>query len=182
MTPHVIIDGNNLLHAMHAHAPLPAVGRETLVRVVERWARRGTDDVTIVFDGGAPRGGLAMQMASSRLKVRFSAPATADDIIVALIARATDPSALRVVTGDKAVRLEAGYRRCQRTDAAAFVAELFHEPISCAPGPGNPTRTGEGEKPGPMNQDETKRWLAEFGLDESDDEPFDGADAMPPGR
>ena len=36
---HVIIDGNNLLFAMYEHAPVPNIGRETLVRTVERWAR-----------------------------------------------------------------------------------------------------------------------------------------------
>lgn len=178
MPHHVLIDGNNLLHAMHAHAPLPAVGRETLVRVVERWARRGDDDVTIVFDGGAPRGGLAAQFASSRVTVRFSAPATADDVIVALIARAPDPSSVRVVSGDKAVLLEAGYRRCVRTAAVAFVSELFREPN--APPPRRAVSATGGEKPGAPDREEAQQWLAEFGLDGGGDEPFDGADAMLP--
>ncbi len=91
MPRHVIIDGNNMLYAMHAHAPIPSVGRETMVKVIERWARRGTDEVTLVFDGPEPIGGLSRQMASSRITVRFSAPKSADDIIVALIHRARDP-------------------------------------------------------------------------------------------
>jgi len=39
MAAHILIDGNNLLHAMHQRAPIPQVGRETMVRVIERWAR-----------------------------------------------------------------------------------------------------------------------------------------------
>ena len=50
MDTQVVIDGNNLLHAMHAHAPLPAIGRETLVRIIERWAERVGGEVVVVED------------------------------------------------------------------------------------------------------------------------------------
>ena len=40
---HVIIDGNNLLHAMHEHAPIPHVGRETLVKIIERSLEKQAD-------------------------------------------------------------------------------------------------------------------------------------------
>ena len=171
MPQHVIIDGNNLLHAMHAHAPIPHIGRETLVRIVERWAGQGDDDVSLVFDGAVPREGLAGQMTSSRITVRFSAPATADDVIVDMIHRAKDPGKLHVVTSDKAIRHEARHRRCRHTDAVRFVKELF--PPADKP---RSARAAPGEKPGEISADEAQIWLDTFGMD--DTEPFDGHDAM----
>ena len=176
MPQHVIIDGNNLLHAMHAHAPVPTVGRETLVKIVEQWARAGDDDVTLVFDGAVPRGGLAQQMASSRITVRFSAPDTADDVIVRMVHASPHPTSIRVVTSDTAIRREARYRRCADTDAVTFVAELY--PDARASGP--PSRKGAAEKPRNVSPQETQEWLETFGLAGEDDESFDGQDAMYP--
>lgn len=173
MPRHVIIDGNNLLYAMHAHAPIPSVGRETMVKVIERWARRGQDEVTLVFDGPQPPGGMSKQMASSRITVRFSAPKSADDIIVALIHRAKDPGSVRVVSSDTAIRHEAHMRRSTCTDSVAFIAELFS---NAAP----PPPLGEfaaDDKPVAGILTDTDGWLNEFGID-TEDEPFDGFDAM----
>lgn len=173
MPRHVIIDGNNLLYAMHAHAPIPSVGRETMVKLIERWARKGSDDVTLVFDGPTPPGGLSRQMSSSRITVRFSAPRTADDIIVALIHRAKDPGSVRAVSSDTAIRHEAHLRRCTCTDCVAFVAELFGK----ADSPPSPATSSSEDKPVVGLSTDTDRWLDEFGIDLAD-EPFDGFDAM----
>ncbi len=173
MQAHVIIDGNNLLHAMHAHAPLPTIGRGTLIKVVERWARQGDDDVTVVFDGPVPREGLAKQMASSRIGLRFSAPATADDVIVTMVQRAKDPSTVRVVSSDTAIRHEAKYRRCRCTDVVSFVAELF-----ASEGKSKPPPSATEEKPNRVSPEESREWLELFGLDDNGAEPFDGYDAM----
>ena len=75
--------------------------------------------------GPPPPEGLSRQMAGKRITVRFSAPKSADDIIVALIHRARDPGRVRAVSSDTAIRHEAHLRRCACTDSAAFVAELF---------------------------------------------------------
>lgn len=173
MPQHVIIDGNNLLYAMHEHAPLPHVGRETLVRVIERWAQAGTQEVTLVFDGPEPRGAMGLQMQSTRLDVRFSAPHTADDIIVAMVHETKDPGRIRVVSGDKAIRSEAVSHRCRYVTAAAFVAELVP--------PKSQTRTesqasDRPQKPEPEGN--TDQWLETFGYDNAKPDSFDGLDAM----
>lgn len=170
---HVIIDGNNLLFAMYEHAPVPNIGRETLVRTVERWARTGRADVSLIFDGGVPRGGLAEQMRSDRIDVQFSAPATADDVIVAMVHESRDPGAIRVVSSDKAVGAEARRRRCRHTTSVAFVAEMF-PPKSRPPSP-EVSSTGN-DKPEEMG--DTQRWLETFGIDNPNNESFDGDDAM----
>lgn len=172
MAEHVIIDGNNLLHAMHAYAPIPHVGRETMVKVIDHWARQGDDEVTLVFDGPVPREGLAQQMTSSRITVRFSASVTADDVIARMIQRARDPGSVRVISSDKALRHEALHRRCQYADSAAFIEELFPRE-----GKPPPKAVGSAEKPHEVSAQETEEWLEMFGLDE-EDEPFDGYDAM----
>jgi predicted RNA-binding protein with PIN domain len=172
MPEHVIIDGNNLLHAMHAHAPIPQVGRETMVQIIDHWARQGDDEVTLVFDGPVPRLGLASQMTSSRITVKFSVSVTADDVIAAMIQRAHDPAGVRVVSSDTALRHAARLRRCRHTDAVAFIDELFpkdHEPRSIVP--------GASEKPREVSPEEAREWIETFGLDD-EEEPFDGHDAM----
>ncbi len=170
MVEHVIIDGNNLLHTLREHAPIAAVGRETMVRLIERWGRMSRREVTLIFDGPAPRGGLGEQLSPQGLTVRFSAPKTADDLIVATIRDEKDPTRLRVVTSDKAIRHAAGYRRCRCTDSVSFVSELFPpERVSDA------TQQLPDEKPAEMQSDDAERWQQAFG---GDDEPFDGFEAM----
>ena len=174
MSQHVIIDGNNLLHAMHAHAPIPHVGRETLVRVIERWGRGHDGRITLVFDGPTPRGGLSGQMKSKRLRVRFSAPASADDVIVGMVHQATRPAEIRVVTSDNAIRHEARARKCLHSSAKEFVEELV-SPGQVDSAPAASAETSE--KPSGVTPAEAEQWAELFGMDD-DDQPFDGHEAM----
>ena len=172
MERHVIIDGNNLMYAMHAHAPLPNVGRETMVRVIDRWAQRRGANVTLVFDGPEPGAALRRQMTGVRVSVHFSAPKTADDVIVEMVHELRDPSDVCVVTSDTAIRYEARSRRCGHVDSERFVRELFEkddEPEMRQEKPAD-------EKPGAITPDERRFWSETFGAD--DDEQFDGHDAM----
>lgn len=176
MTQHILIDGNNLLYAMHAHAPMPSIGRETMVKVIDRWARKGDAQVTLVFDGPEPPGGLAKQMASNRIKVQFSSPQTADDIIVDMIKRVKNPTSIRVITSDTAIRHEAKHRRCLHTPSVDFVHEIFAPDQT----PKQPLQSQE-EKPQQLSDEEKKEWLDIFddGLDDTDeDKPFDGYESM----
>ena len=131
----MIIDGNNLIFAMQQHAP---VGRETMVRIIASWARRGHERVSLIFDGPPPREGLSAQMTSSRITVRFSAPATADDLIVDAIHRARHPHDVRVVSGDTAILKEASRRRAHSTSPIDVISELFPSSRDGAPGPPRP--------------------------------------------
>ena len=171
MVEHVIIDGNNLLHALREHGPIAAVGRETMVRLIERWGKSSGCAVTLIFDGPVPKGGLSQQLSPEGLTVRFSAPATADDLIVAIIRDENVPTRLRVVTSDKAIRHAAGYRKCPCTDATSFIVELFS-----AANHSKPVPEAAAEKPGEVRPEDAERWRQAFGGE--DDEPFDGFDAM----
>lgn len=177
MVEQILIDGNNLLHAMHAHAPLPAVGRETMVRVVDRWARGENVRVLIVYDGPTPPDGLARQMSTSRVDVRFSAPDSADDVIADLLRKVRRPAAVRVVSSDTAVRREASRRRCGQTDCVHFIAELFpdsNNPDAPPEGKISSSRhsTGNGpadpadDKPGGVDAKQADEWMRWFGFEE----------------
>jgi predicted RNA-binding protein with PIN domain len=174
---HVIIDGNNLLYAMHAHAPIPTVGRETLVKILHRWASAGDDRVTLVFDGPTPREGLARQMASKRMTVKFSAPESADDIIVSMIERAGRTEPIRVVSSDGAIRHVARHRRCQATDTVEFIAELF--PPSPRPAT-SPESTATSDKPQVATPEEIDEWLTLFGFRDEDNGAANGEDRATP--
>lgn len=173
MPDHVIIDGNNLLYAMPAHAPLPSIGRETLVRIIDRWARQGDDAVTLVFDGPVPDGSLSKQMSSDRIAVLFSAPVTADDVIVRLIHDAKHPTDLRVISSDNAILHEARGRKCRNGDCPSFIQELF-----TPQGEPHPPTSTPGEKPPGVTRQEAKQWLDEFGFGDDGNEPFNGYEAM----
>lgn len=159
----VIIDGNNLLHAMHEHAPIPRMGRETMVRVIDRWAVERKVEVILVFDGPSPPVGLVEQMSSRFVKVRFSAPVIADDVIADMIREASRPDLIRVISGDNAVRKEANRRRCRNDDSVAFIRELFSTSPTSNERSGN-TIDGGPEKP-QASADRTAEWLDWFGLD-----------------
>jgi len=167
----ILIDGNNLLHAMHEHAPIPPVGRETLVRVIERWAGERDEHITLVFDGAPPGGDLRKQTSSARVAVRFSAPQTADDVIVAAVNAAKRPDQILVVSTDSAIRHAARLRRCREVSSQEFVSELFRTEARNAGYTYNPP-----EKPSDVSPDERREWMKLFGADEA--EPFDGHDAM----
>ncbi len=167
------IDGNNLLHAMRASAPIANVGRETMVRLIEKWVsgselRVGSGSscgVTLFFDGPKPRGAMASQMASPLLVVEFSAPRTADDLLIDAIHACRDPGTTAVVTADRAILHEAGIKRCQRISPTEFIEDLFREPAR-----EDSAETPEPEKPSEVSAEEAKE------LSELLGEEYDGTD------
>jgi len=173
MRSQVIIDGNNLLFAMHEHAPGPHIGRVAMAKFIEEWAERSDRDVTLVFDGPRPDGGLGNQMESDRIDVRFSAPETADDIIVRLIHAAGDPTGLHIVSSDKAILYEARLRRCATSDSPAFVQILF----DFEPKAAHPQDPPQPEKPTVVSQEDAAELMDLLDEDNGPD-PFDGSDAM----
>ena len=176
----VVIDGNNLLFAVRAQGPRPAISRETLLRQIERWARRTQSAASVVFDGAKPHGPMALQLDSRDVAVRFSAPKSADEVIIDLIYSASDARNLRIVSDDHAILHESSRRGCVATTSTAFVEELF--PAEQVAGISNEIEGfphTEPEKPESSDPAQTRKWLEAFGFDPDDeDEPFEGSDAM----
>lgn len=156
-----LIDGNNLLHAAASHGPGRSIARDMLCRLVAQWGRdREIDDLTVVFDGPTPPGGLARQMRHSGVVVVFSGPRTADEVIEEVIAGARTPGRITVVTTDRAIQHAVRYRRGRCIDSEAFMAQLWQQ-AETHTAPASPPP----EKPQDLSTTETRGWLAEFGPD-----------------
>lgn len=133
MSAQILIDANNLLHALHAQAVGRHIGRETLVRWIERWAAGRADRVAVVFDGAPPKGAAGRQMQSRRIEVLFAAPQSADDVLVRMLGEAEQPASLRLVSGDKALQYEARLRKCPVIPPNEWIEELLAAQRSEAP-------------------------------------------------
>jgi predicted RNA-binding protein with PIN domain len=166
---HYIIDGNNLLYATEEADHASRVGRETLVRRIERWAKRRDVAITIVFDGPTPPPGMGRQLSSQRLAVQFSRDRTADDLIVEMIESASVPTGLHIITSDRAIQHAARYRKCEVTGAREFADSLFKQADSRPPQP----RESSADRPSTDDTD----WYAQFDVDD-EEPPFDGHGAM----
>ena len=171
VTGRYLIDGNNLLHAVRAGESGRAIGRETLCRILGEWTAGHPAEVTVVFDGPAPRGGLARQMSRPGLEVRFSGPRSADAVIEDEVARASAAGSITVITSDRAIRHAVRYRRARCISSEDFVAQLQHQPDDTTTEPVEPP-----EKPPELSADETRQWLNEFGP--VLEGPFDDAEML----
>ncbi len=170
----VIIDGNNLLHAVRVLGPTRPPGRETLTRIIERWATEHGHQVTLVFDGAGPRGAFGRQMQPSRIELVFSGSRTADDCIVERLGTLPNAGRVLVVSDDTAIQYEVRRRRCRCVSTTSFIASLFPPDANVSPqSPPEPV----GDKPADISEREQQEWLARFD-DGPADEPFDGFDAM----
>ena len=173
MRYHVLIDGNNLLHAMYDGARIRSMTRAALLRAIEPWARDVDDDITLVFDGTPPPEGFRKSVSSKHMQVLFSAPQSADDIIIRMVHEARHPETLRVVSSDKAIAYEARRRRCKDVSCAVLMNGVaLPAGTETAPSPQQPPkRTRTLSEGAPAVRRRT------FGLNE-DDEPFDGYSDM----
>lgn len=128
----------------------------------------------VVFDGAAPTRGLKRQLAPEGLDVRFSAPRTADDLIVELIHAATSPDQLLIVTDDKAILYEARLRGCASASSKGFTETLF------ASAGRSPTSTPlpPAEKPTDVSPEDQAYWRREFGFPNAADDPSEGLEGM----
>lgn len=108
-TPHLLVDGSNVVHAWpELRAELRRAKEVAKARLVERL--RPLHDaagwrVTVVFDGRGSE--IAIERPGPELTfsvLHTPAGTTADDIIERLVAHAADPRAITVATGDRAER------------------------------------------------------------------------------
>lgn len=164
MNDTVIIDGNNLLFAMHEHGPTRPVGRVALVRMIERWAIKEQVTTILVFDGHLPSSGMAKQITSKSIEVRFSDSRTADEVIIDLIEASRNPSRLRIVTSDKAIRHEAERRKCRYVDNVTFIQSIFDSRLDNPPI--KPKVDEYSDKPTNASADEIQQWIDLFSTDD----------------
>lgn len=152
----VLVDGNNVMHALRKLGV--DAGRAALTRLLGDFSVRTGLPAAVVFDGHAPRGPLAEQLADPRVSVRYGESRPADDVLGELIAAHTAPRRLTVVSSDRAVQRLGRRRRCRIEEAAVFALRLL-EPPPPKPGPVEPPAKRHG-----LSGDQAERWLEEFGL------------------
>jgi hypothetical protein len=160
-----LIDGNNLMHALADAGP--QVGREALCRLLKPLLAQG-ETAHVVFDGAEPPPGVAAQIEQTGVRVTYAAEQTADEVILKWIAQDTAPKRLTVVSTDKEIRRAAERRRCKAVTSQEFAKKLLR--IDAAQRRPKPVRSPEsGAKQKGLSEQETRRWLREFGLDERDE-------------
>ena len=160
----VIIDGNNLLHAVRAAADTGLFpGRSMLCGALGEWARRRREQVHVVFDGPAPGRDLAKQIGDPDICVSYSGGVTADAELIRMLAADSAARRLLVVSSDREiVRAARHYRaRTMRSDEFWALVQLdLSRPL--------PKRTEPDEKKQGLRPEATEEWLREFGFDAKD--------------
>jgi predicted RNA-binding protein with PIN domain len=165
------------MFAMHEHAPVPHVGRETMIRHLDGWARTHGDEVHVVFDGSKPPTDLARQLCTSRVEVTFSEGETADDVIIRRVRRARFPADMTIVSSDRVIQYDARYRKCDVLDCPTFIRKMF--PTNRADGKRHRDDTDPrpSAKPDSPKGAEVDEWIEIFGVDD-DDTDSTGFDEM----
>ncbi len=160
-----LIDGNNLMHALADAGP--EVGREALCKLLKPLLAQG-ETAHVVFDGAKPPPGMAAQIEQTGVRVTYAAERTADEVILKWIAQHSAPKLLVVVSTDKEIRRAAERRRCKAVTSQEFAKKLLH--MDAARRRPKPPKSAESRaKQRGLSEQDTRRWLKEFGLDEGDE-------------
>ena len=146
LTTRLIVDGTNLLHALARGAdrlpPAALIGRLRGLIPAEV-------EIELVFDGPAERG-LRGERIASGVRVRYSGPRSADELILSLVeeVRATlgpaETASLLVVTDDRDLRGRLGARGARSAGASWLIGRLDRGRLA-SPSTGNarPPRPAE---------------------------------------
>jgi len=157
-----IIDGNNLLWALHEGFEECEITTEVdLSRVLSQYFAQIGETGQVVFDGAGPADKSQFDTIDS-LEVYFAGfHRDADSVIEEKITADTSPRRLMVVSSDRRIRKAAGERK-----AAALKSEDFWQQVQREMSRRKPKRREPEEKREGLTDGETDKWLEAFGLDE----------------
>jgi predicted RNA-binding protein with PIN domain len=156
----VLIDGNNLLFAARDADPERPPSRSTLCLRLGQWARRTGENVTVIFDGPAPRGDVARQIRDPNIMVDYSgAGVSADDALTSTIEGHSAARSLVVVSSDREIARVARRRRARAVRSDDFWAAVQRDLARPRRRPLEPKEKRHGLRPA-----DTERWLRELGL------------------
>ena len=155
MVVRFLVDGNNLMFAL-ADVGVDA-DRRKLSRLLGDFAEREGANVTVVFDGPAPKDLEAERIADLRISAYYSGRRTADDVLADLTESYSAPRQLAVVSSDRAVQRQAKRRRCKVIAASDFARQLKARPADKANGEPAAKRHG-------LEEGRLEHWLEEFGF------------------
>jgi len=158
-----LIDGYNLLHAMGVlagtlgpHGLERARGR--LLGLLHGTYKDGSNSVTVVFDARDVPGDLPAETEYHGIHIAFAVEHDqADDLIEALIRKASAPKNLTVVSDDHRIQKAARRRHCVVRNCQDYLKELDrlrHKKKT--------DRPELAAKATGLSAEETERWLREF--------------------
>ncbi len=157
-----IVDGNNLLWALHERFDEREITSEIdLCRVLSRYFALMAEDGQVVFDGGGPLrkddfdsiGNIEIIFAGFRKD--------SDSVIEEKVKANTAPRRLTVVSSDRRLRKAAAMRKATAIKSEDFWEEVQNELRRKKPRKKEPQGKQEG-----LTEGETEQWMDVFGLDE----------------
>ena len=157
-----IIDGNNLLWALHeAFGEREITTEIDLCRVLSKYFAQVGEPGQVVFDGAGPADKSQFDTVDY-VEVYFAGlHRDADGVIEEKITADTSPRRLTVVSSDRRLRKAAGARR-----AAAIKSEEFWEQVQRELSRRKPKKKEPEEKREGLTDGETDQWMDLFGLKE----------------
>ncbi len=157
-----IVDGNNLLWALHESFDEREITREIdLCRVLSRYFALMAEDGQVVFDGGGPARRDDFESVSNIEVIFAGFHKDSDSVIEEKIKANTAPRRLTVVSSDRRLRKAAAVRK-----ATAVKSEDFWEEVQKELRRGKPRKKEpKGKKEG-LTEGETQQWMDLFGLDQ----------------
>jgi predicted RNA-binding protein with PIN domain len=156
-----IIDGNNLLWALHEGVGEREITTEVqLCRVLSQYFARMGETGQVVFDGAGPSDKSQFDTIDY-LEVYFAGfHRDADSVVEEKIVADTSPRRLTVVSSDRRLRKAAGERKAAALKSEDFWQQVQRELSRKAPKRKEPEENREG-----LTDGETDKWLEAFGLD-----------------
>ncbi len=160
----IVVDGHNLIGT----GALPGVSLEDeddevkLVSLLKAYKARVRQRIVVVFDHGVP-GGVSRFLSGAGLSVRFApSGVSADDVIVGLVGKETNPGNVTVVTSDRGLASRVRRLGGKVMPSDSFAVELRRRPQRSV--------VSERERLH-LSAEEVEAWMALFnGLRRKDDE------------
>lgn len=158
----IIIDGHNLLHAIHkAEEDSESITEVQLCRIVGRFLKLTRQTGELVFDGTGPRDKSGFDNISN-LEVIFAGIGTdADTVIEKKIKASTAPKSLMIVSSDRRLRKAAQARKATSVKSEMFLNNLQKQLSRKRKNVREPAAKRHG-----LTESETEQWLKYFGLEQ----------------
>jgi len=157
-----IVDGNNLLWALHERFEEREIATEVeLCRVLSRYFVRTAEEAQVVFDGAGPADKGVFENVANLEVVFAGFHNDSDSIIEKKIKADTAPRRLTVVSSDRRLRKAAATRKATAVKSEEFWRKVQEELSRKKPRRKEPQAKKEG-----LTEGETEQWMDLFGIEE----------------
>jgi predicted RNA-binding protein with PIN domain len=157
-----IVDGNNLLWALHERFEEREITAEIdLCRVLSRYFALTAEDGQVVFDGAGPARKADFDTITGVEVVFAGFHKDSDSVIEEKIKANSAPRRLTVVSSDRRLRRAAAARKATAVKSEDFWHQVQEELRRGKPQKKEPQAKKEG-----LSESETEQWMDLFGIDE----------------